>query len=63
MGPIGMSEILVILVVVLLLFGSKELPDAARKIGKGYREFQRLTHNARDEVKKILDDEKNDFKG
>jgi len=62
-GSVGMAEILVVLVVVLLLFGSKQLPDVARKIGKGYREFQKATQNARDEVKKILEDDQNNFKG
>ena len=56
-GSVGTSEILVILLVVLLLFGSKELPDMARKVGKGWREFQRATQNARDEVRKILEDD------
>ncbi len=62
-GSVGMSEILVILVVVLLLFGSKQLPDVARKIGKGYREFQKATQNARDEVKKILEDDQDNRNG
>lgn len=56
-GSVGFSEIVVILLIVLLLFGSKQLPEMARKLGKGYREFQRATQNARDEVKKMLDDE------
>ncbi len=56
-GSVGFSEIIVILLIVLLLFGSKQLPEMARKLGKGYREFQRATQNARDEVKKMLDDE------
>jgi sec-independent protein translocase protein TatA len=56
-GSVGFSEIVVILLIVLLLFGSKQLPEMARKLGKGYREFQRATKNARDEVKKMLDDE------
>jgi TatA/E family protein of Tat protein translocase len=55
-GSVGFSEIIVIMLIILLLFGSKQLPDIARKIGKGYREFQRATQNARDEVKKMLDD-------
>jgi sec-independent protein translocase protein TatA len=62
-GSVGMMEILVILVVALLLFGSKELPDVARKLGKGYREFQRMTQSARDEVKKMIDDDKHDRMG
>ncbi|HEX9933998.1 MAG TPA: twin-arginine translocase TatA/TatE family subunit [bacterium] len=62
-GSIGLSEVLVILLLVLLLFGSKELPDTARKIGKGYREFQRVTQNARNEIKKIFDENNDHLNG
>jgi sec-independent protein translocase protein TatA len=36
---IGTGEILVILCVILLLFGGKKLPEFARNLGKGVREF------------------------
>jgi sec-independent protein translocase protein TatA len=66
-GPVGMGELLLILLIVLLLFGSKELPQVARKMGKGYRDLQRMAQNAREEVKKIIDDndieEKKKLKG
>lgn len=38
---IGNLEIIIILVVVFLLFGAKRLPDIARGIGKGIREFRK----------------------
>jgi sec-independent protein translocase protein TatA len=38
---IGFSEIMLILVVVLLLFGAKRLPEVGSSIGKGIREFKR----------------------
>ena len=38
---IGMPEILVILLVVLLLFGAKRLPEIGASMGKGIREFKR----------------------
>jgi sec-independent protein translocase protein TatA len=56
MGPIGMGEILLIVLIALLLFGSKELPQVARKMGKGYRDLQRITQNAKDEMKKIIEE-------
>jgi len=56
LGSVGMAEILLILLIALLLFGSKELPQVARKVGKGYRDIQRMTQNARDEVKKIIEE-------
>ncbi|MBD3373843.1 twin-arginine translocase TatA/TatE family subunit [candidate division KSB1 bacterium] len=48
---IGMPEMMIILLVVLLLFGSKRLPDLARSIGKSMQEFKK----AADEVKKEID--------
>ena len=41
----GITEILLILVVILLLFGAKRIPDIARSLGKAGKEFKR----ARDE--------------
>ncbi len=43
---IGWSELLVIFLVVLLLFGAKRIPEIARSLGKASREFK----NARDEI-------------
>jgi sec-independent protein translocase protein TatA len=40
-GPFGTWEIILILVVVMLLFGAKRLPDMARGIGQSVREFRR----------------------
>ena len=39
MGPIGFSEILIILAIVLLLFGAKKIPELMKGVGKGIREF------------------------
>ena len=39
MGPIGFNEILIILVIILLLFGAKKIPDLMRGVGRGIREF------------------------
>ena len=41
MGNLGFTEILIILLVVLLLFGAKRLPEVGASIGKGIREFKR----------------------
>lgn len=37
----GTGEILVILLVILILFGGKKLPEFARSLGKGIREFKK----------------------
>jgi sec-independent protein translocase protein TatA len=41
MGNIGFTELLIIAVIVLLLFGAKRLPEIGGSIGKGIREFKR----------------------
>lgn len=50
---IGWPEILLVLLVVLLLFGAKRLPELARSLGKSLREFKkgREEGNASDEKK------------
>jgi len=53
MGSIGWQEILLILVIVLLLFGAKRLPEIGRAIGKGIKEFKEgLREIDKDEEKK-----------
>lgn len=52
MFGIGFQEMLLILVVVLIFFGPKRLPDLAKSIGKGLAEFKK----ASDDVKKSIDD-------
>ncbi len=52
MFGIGFQEMLLILVVVLIFFGPKRLPDLAKSLGKGLAEFKK----ASEEVKKGIDD-------
>jgi sec-independent protein translocase protein TatA len=40
-GSIGFGELLLILLIVLLLFGSKKLPDLARSLGRSLSEFKK----------------------
>ncbi len=40
-GQIGMSELIVILIIVLLLFGGKKIPEMMRGLGKGVSEFKK----------------------
>jgi sec-independent protein translocase protein TatA len=55
MGSIGGTEILVILLVVLLLFGAKRIPEFARGLGKGIREFKSATQEIKNEIN-VADD-------
>ncbi len=43
MGNIGVPELLVILLIVLVLFGSKKIPELAQGLGKGIREFRKAS--------------------
>ena len=52
MFGIGFQEMLIILVVILIFFGPKRLPDLAKSLGKGIAEFKK----ASEEVKKSIDD-------
>jgi sec-independent protein translocase protein TatA len=54
MGPLGWPEIIIILVVLLLLFGAKRLPEMGRSLGRGMREFKEaVTGNEPAEQKEI----------
>lgn len=50
LGNLGLPEILLILVVVLLVFGAKRLPEIGASFGKGIREFKRSISDATDAV-------------
>lgn len=41
MGPIGFPELIVILVVVMLIFGAKKIPEVARSLGSAVNEFKK----------------------
>lgn len=57
MGNLGTTELLLIVLVVLIFFGSKKIPELAQGLGKGIREFKKATReiedDVTDEVKKI----------
>ncbi|HWI91826.1 MAG TPA: twin-arginine translocase TatA/TatE family subunit [Flavisolibacter sp.] len=50
MGPLGFNEILIILIIVLLLFGGKKIPELMRGLGRGMREFNDAKNNVRREI-------------
>jgi sec-independent protein translocase protein TatA len=54
------SEIFIILLVVLLLFGANKIPEIARGLGKGFREFKRATNDIRSEFDEQTRDIKNE---
>ncbi len=63
-GNLGAGEIILILLVILILFGAKKIPELARGIGKGMSEFKKGLKDVEDEIKstdkesKKIDDKK-----
>jgi len=53
----GGFEMVIIVLVILLLFGAKRIPELARGIGQGINEFRK----ASDDIKKEIDKGKNDI--
>lgn len=45
LGNLGMSELVIILVIVLVLFGAKRVPEIGASIGKGIRDFKRSVND------------------
>ena len=56
------QEIFIILVVALILFGAKKLPDIAKGIGKGMREFRKATDDIKREFNESTKDVQDDIK-
>lgn len=50
-GSLGTGEIILILLVVLVLFGAKKIPELAQGLGKGIREFKKAMKDVEDEIK------------
>lgn len=59
---IGGPEILVILLVILLLFGSKRIPEFAKMMGKGMNEFRKATEDIKREINEETKGVADDFK-
>ncbi len=55
---IGGPELIILLVIVLLLFGAKKIPELARGLGTGMREFKSSSSGKYDEVESEKDDDK-----
>ncbi len=52
---IGTPEIIFIVLIVLLLFGGKKIPELMRGLGKGVRSFKEGMNDVENEIKKPLD--------
>ena len=49
-GSFGLPEILLVLVIIILIFGAKRLPEIGRGLGKGIQNFKRALKGKPDEI-------------
>ena len=59
---LGFWEVLIIVVVALLLFGGRKIPQLARDLGTGIREFKNTLNSAQNEIDDIKDMSDSDAK-
>ena len=52
---LGTGEIIVIVLVILLLFGGKKIPELMKGVGKGVKSFKQGLNEVEDEIKKASD--------
>lgn len=50
LGGLGGQEVMLILLVILIFFGAKKIPELARGLGKGIREFKDATKEIKDDI-------------
>ena len=55
-GGLGGWEILLIVMVLLIFFGAKKIPELARGLGKGIREFKEATSEIKEEIEEGVKD-------
>ena len=59
---LGPWEIIIIFIVVLLIFGGKKLPEFAKGLGEGIKEFKKATNDIKDEVDNAISEKNTDKK-
>ena len=53
LGNLSVSEIMILMLIVLLVFGAGRLPEAGKAVGKGLREFKRALSDAEASIHKL----------
>ncbi len=53
LGNLSGSEILILMLIVLLVFGANRLPEAGKAVGKGLREFKRALSEAEHSIQQL----------
>ena len=62
MGSFGTTEIIIIAIIVLVLFGAKRIPELAKGLGQGIKEFRKASSDIKKEIEESsrdIDDAKN----
>ncbi len=62
MFNIGTGELILIVVVIIILFGAKKIPELAQGIGKGLKEFKKAMRDVEDEIKSVDSNKENEKK-
>lgn len=62
LAMLGWPEIVMILVVVLILFGAKKLPELAKGLGSGIKEFKKATKDVQDDLQRAIEDDDDDYR-
>ena len=52
-----MPEILLVLAVILIFFGAKKLPELAKGMGQGIKEFKKATRDVNNKLERAIDDQ------
>jgi sec-independent protein translocase protein TatA len=61
-GSLGATEIILIIVAIILLFGAKKIPELAQGVGKGMKEFKKAVKEVEEDITEIKDEVKPDKK-
>jgi sec-independent protein translocase protein TatA len=56
LGNLGASELMIIFIIVLLLFGGNKIPELMRGLGRGIREFNNAKNSVEDEIRQGMRD-------
>lgn len=53
LGPIGATELIILLVLALIIFGPGKLPEVGKAVGKSFREFKKATSSLSDDDENV----------
>jgi sec-independent protein translocase protein TatA len=56
-GPLGWSELLIILFIILIIFGPRKLPEVADAMGRSIQKFKKASREVQDEIQTSVDDD------